>query len=434
MTEKIKHLPHLGRRIIKTAIAVFICLLLHYVSGGYLDAATASIAALLCIQPYTSDTKAFALERVLGTLFGILGAFAYLLLMRYIPGRDNVIFAYFIMAVFIVLLMYGTVLIKQAGTAALATIIFLGIVITYPEVETSPNEAVRTMLSTICGVLVALGVNIAHFPKEKHPEKLFFIRTMDLLPDRYTKLSANIHIFLEYLYNDGAKICLISRWAPAFVISQMGLLNVNAPMIVMDGAALYDISTNKYLDVIEIPKENAERLHGIISEFNTFCGFYAVNERSLCIYRSGKINEAERAEYDKMKRSPYRNYMEGYPREEDKIAFIRVIDTPERIDELAYLIQSVIPPGMFRMVVREEPQFANYKGLYFYNPDANPEEMKKRVLALMEERYGEKMTSVDVLPKIKNYDPAHDSLILLNRVKSMYEPVSFKALFKKKGS
>lgn len=409
-----------------------ICLVVHIMVGYRGSAANAAIAAIICMQPFITDSKTFAIERVAGTLIGSAWGLFYLLIMPRIPGEENMFFAYLLMAVFVVLSMYSTVILKMGSAAGLVAIIFISAVIEYPAIETAPAAAIGNILDTLFGVIVAVIVNVYHLPRKKYPEKLFFVRTMDLTPDRYSQIASSVHIALDYLYRDGARICLISRWAPAFILSQMGTLNVNAPVIVMDGAAMYDVSENKYLDIIEIPRENADRLNGIITGFGSFCSYYAIHDRSLCIYRNGPLSDAEREEYEKMKRSPYRNYMDGSCHDDDRIAFMRVIDTPERIGELEYLIKSVLPPGMFRMEVRQEAQFRDYSGLYFYDSAATVEEMKKRVIAYMEKRNSIQLKPVDMLPRISRYVPEKDALSLLGRLKNEYEPVSLAALLPKK--
>ena len=169
--------------------------------------------------------------------------------------------------------------------------------------------------------------------------------------------------------------------------------------------------------------------------------FYTVRDRSLCIYRDGEFSKAEREEYCRMKRSPYRNYLEGNYNKEDNIAFIRVIDTPERISEIDYLIRSVLPPGMFRIELREEAQFPQYRGIYFYDPKATVKEMQSRVQSYLESAdtasddqsaAGNVLTPVVMLPKLRKYVPEHDALMLLGRLKNEYEPVSLRGIFRKK--
>lgn len=419
-------LPPLGQRITKTAVAVFILLIIYMLQGHHGSVGSACVTAILCMQPFVSDSKTFAIERICGTLLGALWGLLYLELMSEVPilGK-NMVSAYFMMAVFVALGLYSTVVIKRSSLAALVSIVLLGVISSYPNVESPITQTLTNLADTIVGTVVAIVVNVSHLPRRKHPKYLFFVRTMDLVPDRFRQIPSSVHIMLDALYKDGAKICLVSRWAPAFIMSQMGLLNVNAPMIIMDGAALYDIEENKYLDVIDIPKENAKRLLSILGAFRASCNIYTVNERTLSIYRSGTVNEAELKEFETMKRSPYRNYMDGMYRENDYIAFIRVIDTKGNIKELQHQMRSMLPLGMFRTEVREEARFPEYSSLYFYDAKATQDEMKKRVKRVMEARCGYELETVDMLPRTTKYLPEHDALMLLGRLKSKYEPVAF---------
>lgn len=417
-------LPPLGHRIIKTAAAVFICLII-YILRGYRGAVSQSaITAIICMQPYVQDSKTYAVDRIFGTILGAAIGLAYLLMMRTWPVLgENMGVAYAIMSLFVILALYSTVVIKKAGIASLVAISFLGTVIAFPNVSAPLAQTLENVVDTVIGTVVAIFVNTAHLPRHKNPDYLFFVRTMDLVPDRYRQIPSSVHIALEQLYKDGAKICLVSRWAPAFIVSQMGLLNVNAPMIIMDGAAMYDTRENKYLDVIEIPKANADRLRSILAGFHAGCNIYTVNERTLSIFRDGPINEAEKQEFETMKRSPYRHYLDGMYREDDYIAFIRVIDTKEKIQELNYQIHSVLPMGMFRTEIREETRFREYSSLYFYDVKATPEEMKRRVQQVMELECGTPLKPVNLLPRTSKYLPEHDALLLLARLKEKYEPV-----------
>lgn len=418
-------LPPLGHRIIKTAVAVFICLLAYGIAGYRGNVGSAAVTAIICMQPFVEDSKTFALDRVMGTVLGAFWVLAYLLLMRTISGfTTNLLLADCLMALFIILAIYSTVILKKSSIASLVAIILISTVATYPNVQSPLSQTLNNLAATIFGTVVAVAVNVAHLPRARHPEKLFFVRTMDLVPDRYQQIPSSVHIALDHLYKDGAKICLVTRYAPAFIISQMGLLNVNAPVIVMDGAALYDIRENRYLDVIQIPQENADRLRMILAGFRAGCNIYTVNERTMSIYRDGPLSDAEKQEFETMRRSPYRNYPDGIYREDDWITFFRVIDTEERIDRLAYEISSVLPTGMFRMVVREEPHYPGHKGIYFYDAKATPDALKKRVQEILELESGLTLKPVDLQPRITHYLPEHDALLLLGRLKNSYEPIS----------
>lgn len=422
-----KHaLPPLGHRIIKTAVAVFICLLIHLIRNFQGAVIQSAIAAVICIQPYVSDSKAFAIERVTGTVIGSLWGFLYLGLMYAFPILgQNIIVAYIIMSLFVVIALYSTVVIKLSNTACQVGIVLLSTVIAFPNLQSPISDAFNTMLDTTIGTIVAIGVNVFHLPRKKHPNYLFFVRTQDLVPDRYRHIPSAVHIMLDHLYNDGARICLVSRWVPAFIISQMGLLNVNAPIIIMNGAGLYDIRDNRYLEVVEIPHKNAEYLKGVLGGLGAACNIYTVHNNTMCIYHSGEVTEAEEQEYALMRRSPYRNYLEGPYHDEDRIAIIRVMDKTEHIKLLAKKVAKIVPTGMFRMEVLKESHFPGYSGLYFYDSKATVDAMKHRILDFMENECATRLEPVNVLPPSSRYQPEHDALSLLSRLKNTYEPISF---------
>lgn len=66
------HLPHVGQRITKTTVAVFLCLIIYYLRGyqGESMPTEAMITAIICMQPYVRDSRDYALNRLAGTLIG----------------------------------------------------------------------------------------------------------------------------------------------------------------------------------------------------------------------------------------------------------------------------------------------------------------------------------------------------------------------------
>ena len=66
LSPKLFYFPPLGQRIVKTAIAVFLCLVFYRLRGyrGETMSAEAAITAIICMQPYVQDTKEYALNRL----------------------------------------------------------------------------------------------------------------------------------------------------------------------------------------------------------------------------------------------------------------------------------------------------------------------------------------------------------------------------------
>ena len=81
------YLPHIGQRIVKTSVAVFLTLLVYYLRGyrGADMPAEAAITAIICMQPYARDSRAFAVSRFIGTFIGAAWGLGFLLLMLVFP-------------------------------------------------------------------------------------------------------------------------------------------------------------------------------------------------------------------------------------------------------------------------------------------------------------------------------------------------------------
>ena len=61
-------MPKIGMRMIKTSIAVAICLLIYLLRGKQGVPVFSTIAAMICMQPYVENSKTVAFNRIIGTL------------------------------------------------------------------------------------------------------------------------------------------------------------------------------------------------------------------------------------------------------------------------------------------------------------------------------------------------------------------------------
>lgn len=432
--EHLTRLPHMGQRIVKTAVAVFFCFMIYILRGYRGMVSQSTIAAIICLQPFRNDLISVSLNRITGTLIGAAWGLLFLLTMKMVPILSiNMVVVYAAMSVGVALSLYCSVAMKKSNAAGLAAIVFLCVVMGYPDLEDPVMQTLNRVVDTIIGILVAAAVNSVHLPRAKHPEYVFFVRLQDMVQDRFTSVSSSVLVFLNRLSGEGANICIISKWAPAFLISQMGLVQLRMPAIVMDGAAIYDLESGSYTEIVSIPPERVKFLCDKLEGMGLGYQMYAVRERTMEIYSRGKMNWAEQHEYEMMKSSPYRNYLEGRCSEEDVVTFIRVIDSDVHMNVLEKQLRAVVPESMFRIVRRPQPRLEGYSGLYFYHPEATVANRKKTLLAYAAQKNGmEKMEPVEVRPTRGGYDPERDAVFLLNRLRRTYAPVSFRELFRKK--
>ena len=147
---------HIGLRMIKTAVAVYICAIIGYLRG---EPAFFSIyAAVFCMQNTTGQSLVSSLDRVLGTFIG--GLFGVLL--RYVGERtgfyDLLPLYYLAIAVLMIPIMLLTIKIRKPSLSAFACTVFVSVALTSGQ---APLDAsIQRILDTLIGIATALIVNI----------------------------------------------------------------------------------------------------------------------------------------------------------------------------------------------------------------------------------------------------------------------------------
>ena len=418
--------PHIGQRILKTTIAVFICLLVYWLRGyrGQNMPTEAAITAIICMQPYVQRSRDFALNRLTGTLIGAGWGLLLLLLLLVVPALgESVLCRYALMSLGVMMALYTAVLLRKPDCSSLAAIVFICIVIAFPEIDQPFRRALIRITGVLLGTLVAILVNIARFPRDKIRDRVFFVRTKDLVPDRFSHLSSAVLFRLNYLYNDGAKICLMSEHAPAFFTLQMNEAMLSVPLIVMDGAAIYDANENHYLHTETIPPAASAWLRGELDSLEESYFVYTIHHNKTCIFHQGEWNVEEKILYDRLRRSPYRSYLEGEIYETEEIVYFKLIDEEKRVTALAERLRPILAAHGLRAALRAQTIGTGLTGLYIYSEKATMAQAEDKLMALLRQN-DPSLKPAEVFSRT-GYRSEHDAMHLLHTLGNAYEPLKF---------
>lgn len=166
-----KSLPkiHVGMRIWKTVIAVFLCA----VCGMILNVHPfySMIAAILCMQTNTEESVKKGVIRSVGTFIGGLAALAVLFLIDSTPLQPFSFLYYVIISFCIAPVIYFTVLINRESSAFISCVVFLSIVLSHINDGNAYFFAFQRMAETIAGIVISISVN-------------FFIKNHDKKTDK----------------------------------------------------------------------------------------------------------------------------------------------------------------------------------------------------------------------------------------------------------
>jgi len=172
--------PAIGMRIIKTALAVLLTLLLTDVflktllHQNYIGSVIAVIAALVTIQDTIPGSLREIKERLLGTLLGCAMSILFLWLVltfgnTFGPGYAQRGFFYLMTGTGTILILYICKVMRNPNIASLGVIVFVSVLFIYTEERPYIAAGVR-MLETAIGCAAALAVN-ALIARPKPAEK-----------------------------------------------------------------------------------------------------------------------------------------------------------------------------------------------------------------------------------------------------------------------
>ena len=195
---------------------------------------------------------------------------------------------------------------------------------------------------------------------------------------------------------------------------------LSVPLIVMDGAAIYDARENTYLLTQTVDPASSASLRAALDGMGLSYFIYTVRHGRTCIFHQGALREEERLVLDRMRRSPYRSYLDGEILDAAEIVYYKLIDKTERVEPLEKRLRYALQGQHLRIVSRPQ-EVPGVSGLYFYSEEAAPEKAEERVMALLREKEPE-LKPVELFSPTP-YRTELDAMRLLHRIGNAYEPL-----------
>lgn len=371
-------MPKIGMRMVKTAIAVAICLAIYQLRGEQGVPVFSTIAALICMQPQVENSVTVAFNRIVGTLIGAAMGLLVLYLLQWIPEAYDWMSG-LVISLAMIPTLYLTVVLKKTGAAAMAGVVLLSV--TLAESMYGPViDALNRSFETIVGIVVSLVVNVVHLPRQRR-EEFFFVTGFDgALYHEKNHMSPYSVFELNQMLNDGIKFTIATERTPASLMSELGDLHLKLPVIAMDGAVLYDLNEKRYLACNGLSKEMTQRICDLLRKKELHYFLNVVLQDVLLIYYHEFRNEEEQKLYERARSSPYRNYVYGDVPEEGIPVYFLLVVKKEDADVAQQEIQQLegAEELLFLRDTSETPE--GYCHLKIYHKNATKEYMVRRLL------------------------------------------------------
>lgn len=421
-----KKLPKIGMRIIKSSVAVFLCFIFYLLFRKNGIIFYSQLAALWCMQPRRETMRGKALQRTVGTMVGaIFGLIVLLIDKNFISADFTGDFCYaLLVAGTVISVIYVTLLIHKRDASYFSCVVFLSIVVIHIGDANPYLFVFDRVTDTMIGIIIGMFVNSFHLPRRKEKDILFISGMDDTLLVASQQLSAYSSVELNRMLADGAKFTVSTRRTPASLMEPLRGINLQLPVIAMDGAVMYDMKKNEYLHTYVISTETVYKLQDFLDTFHINYFINMLLDNILIIQYKKLENSAEKDIYDKLHVSPYRNYTNQNVIPQSKCIYIMMIHETKIIEEIYEALQHTEFSERLRMVTYPSDDYPGYSYIKIYNKNATRDHMieylKKEIGVERSVTFGSIRGKYDIL--IEEYDNNK----VVKTLKKIYEPLVWK--------
>ena len=383
----------IGLRIVKTAIAVFLCLtfyvllkLIEYIPGvpenfafNWYNPFFAGIAAAYSIHSSKKASLRQAKNRCVASLIGGIIGIALVSVYTIFGGEwpnvyavdletANFLIPYLLVSVCIVLVIETGVVLNQKEAIFVSVLTFLSVTI-------NPNSAVEKwywqfginrILSTMIGVLIALGVNMFRLPRLYNNKNLLFCVGIDgMLNGDNDRFEGFIRYKMNDLHSKGVNLTLATTRTPTTFMPLLDDISVSHPIVCMSGAALYDTETLKYLAVEKIEKEDAVKIKKMLGKMGISPFINIIENDVLYSFNENIDNEGERLYAEDKKNAAYGSFICGSPNL-DNVVYFLIIEERVKMNYIVNALKNCELSDKISVLVYDDNHFTDFEKKFTY--------------------------------------------------------------------
>lgn len=328
------HFPRIGMRIVKSAAAVGLSMAVYLLLGVEGLPFFIIIAALQGMQQYQRNVREITVRNVFGTLVGAACALPVVLLQYFVLAPHNCPYVWYCALVTfgIAVALYSSVVLGHGDAAYFTAVVYLCIVMVHLDNQNPLSYVLQRLTETLLGIGIGVGVNAMRIPIRRVRDTLFVAALDDVLHSESSILPEYSKVEINRILDDGVRLSIISQHSTASFWEAAGSIRFKMPVILLDGAVLYDPSEKRYLAKVQLEYEQAREITELLEDEELSIFQSAVIDDSVMIFNR-HIAESTREIHENMRRSNYRNYIyrqlpEGLP-----VIYVLCMGTEEKLDE-----------------------------------------------------------------------------------------------------
>lgn len=421
--KKFRIMP-IGLRMVKTAMAVLICLIIYILRGQKGIPFYSAIAAIFCMETYIENSKSNAKSRTFGTFNGAFWGCIVLVMNTYILKDIPILWKYIFISASVIPVIYTAVLLKKQEVSFFSGVVFLSITVNHLSDSNPYLFVFNRVLDTLIGVGVSIIVNQISLPRRYNNDILFVSELDETLLNDKEEMPSYSKATLNRMIERGANFTISTEKTIADVIEFEKDVSLKLPVIAYNGAVLYNVEKKEFLRKNILDKEVVKSIQALLREEKVCCFTTALLQETLMIYYEEFFQQVEEKAYHELRTSPYRNFIKGSIGNEAECLHIMCICKQERITKVCQRMQGLPIGEDIHMVQSPSRDYPGYTFLNIYHKDASKEDMLSELKTItgLEKTitFGTIPGKYDILVQNSNQNT------LVKRMKEIYEPLIWK--------
>jgi len=426
--EKFKHrFPRIGLRIVKSAMAVGICCLIYYYILGYKDIPFFFvIAAMQCMQPYQSGIKDVAKRNIIGTLIGAFCGFVIIMLQYFVlsPYHADFIWYCLLVTLGVAVTLYTAVVLNCGEMAHFACVVFLCMLRIHISDEGPFLYVFQRLTETLLGIGVGTAINALHLPRRKTEDTLFVASLDEILHSETSHLTDYSKVELNRILDEGIPLSVMTKHTAASFHESGAALRLKLPVILMDGAVLYDPVEQRYLEKCELSYEESAKISSQLESMGLDVLKTAIADDSMLIFYDKLQNEGSRSIFEHLRRSPYRNYINRPLPEGMATIYLHAVNTREKV---RVVYEELINQGwaeQYKISFYDSLHAPGYSYIRIYSKKVSRRAMVEKLRELSGLKYAKTFGSDPELYDV--YIKNHEGEDIIKTLKKEFEPFIWK--------
>lgn len=148
------------------------------------------------------------------------------------------------------------------------------------------------------------------------------------------RLSEISKTLLNNAIDNNINFTIATARTPATIVSLLSGLNLNLPIITMNGSAIYDIKNDKYIYYNTIKNVLVSDISKILKDINANAFIYTIKDNHLYVYHNKLIHPYQIEFYELRKNTKFKTFIEGCPSIDSEVLYFTIMDYEDKVNEL----------------------------------------------------------------------------------------------------